>query len=406
MPGFVKSALHKDPLVAIACGGTGGHLFPGLAVAEALQQRGATVLLLVSQKEVDQQAVREVRGMQVETLPGVGLVEGKWLSFASGFIKSYLHSRRLFARRAPRAVLAMGGFTSAPPVLAAPAFRTAAFLHEANAVAGRANRWLAPWVKEAFVYFPTAGRRLWPAARVSVTGMPVRSSFQPMAAESCRIALGLDPQRPVLLIMGGSQGAEGINERVLKAAGSLLAQEPDLQFLHLTGTKGWERVKAAYASLDCRAVVRPFLTEMEYALGAASVAISRAGASSLGELAAMRVPSILIPYPAAADQHQYFNALAWQETGAARLAPQAAATPESLTAGVLELLRNPRARQTMIQGMTRWHDAQAAENIADRIWPVVAAGAPVSAKNPSAGPLPAFVKPGRNHLHNGSPCLI
>jgi UDP-N-acetylglucosamine--N-acetylmuramyl-(pentapeptide) pyrophosphoryl-undecaprenol N-acetylglucosamine transferase len=396
MPGFVNSPRDHNPLVAIACGGTGGHLFPGLAVADALLRRGAAVLLLISPKEVDRQAVGEARGMQVEILPAVGLSEGKRLTFITGFIKSYFCSRRLFAQRSPHAVLAMGGFTSAPPVLAAPAFRTAAFLHEANAIAGRANRWLAPWVKEAFVYFPTAGQRLWPA-KISVTGMPVRSSFQPMETESCRMALGLDPRRPVLLIMGGSQGAEGINELMAQAAARLLTQEPGLQFLHLTGSRGLDRVKASYAALACRAQVRPFLTEMEYALGAASVAVSRAGASSLGELAAMRVPSILIPYPAAADNHQYFNALAWQETGAARLAPQATATPESLAAGVLELLRQPRERQTMIQGMTRWHDAQAAEHIADRIWPVVAAGAPVSSRNPSAGPFPAFVKPGRNH---------
>ena len=395
MPGFVKSALDQHPLVAIACGGTGGHLFPGLAVAEALLRRGAAVLLLISPKEVDQQAVREARGMQVETLPAVGLSDGKWLRFSSGFIKSYFCARRLFAQRAPHAVLAMGGFTSAPPLLAAPAFRTAAFLHEANAVAGRANRWLAPWVQAAFVYFPTAGKRLWPAP-VSVTGMPVRSSFQPMEAEACRMALGLDPRRPVLLIMGGSQGAEGINELMRQAAAPLLAQEPGLQFLHLTGAGGWDRVKASYASLACRALVRPFLTEMEYALGAASVAVSRAGASSLGELAAMRVPSILIPYPAAADHHQYFNALAWQETGAARLAPQATVTPESLTAGVIELLRNARERQTMRQGMTQWHDAQAADKIAERIWSVASAGVLVSSKGPSSERLAACVQPRRD----------
>ena len=358
------SELDTHSVIAIACGGTGGHVFPGLAVAEALQRRGWDIQLLISAKEVDQQAVRTAAGMEVITLPAVAWRRGI-ISCCRGLVKSYLQARSLFINERPHALLAMGGFACAAPVLAVP-FRTPTFIHEANSVPGLANRWLAPWVDEVFVYFPSATTRFRRAA-VTVTGMPVRAQFQPMDSASCRTALGLAPQRPVLLIMGGSQGASGINSLILQTLPALVAQLPDLQFLHLTGTNDGEKVKAAYAHLSCRAVVRPFLTEMEYALGAATVAVSRAGASSLAELAALRVPAILIPYPAAANNHQFRNALALVESGAARLVAQAVATPENLTRLILDLFQNAALRQSLSNALARWHDPQAAERIAERI---------------------------------------
>ena len=205
----------ENPLVAIACGGTGGHLFPGLAVAGELQRRDCDVLLLVSPKEVDQQAVRAARELQVATLPAVAL-QGNPLAFARASLASYQAAKQLFAARPPRAVLAMGGFTSAPPVLAGKKFGAKTFLHESNTIPGRANRWLAHIVDEAFVGFPQAASRLW-IQRHAVTGTPVREQFAPTDAASCRLALGLDAKRPTLVITGGSQGATGLNDLALGA---------------------------------------------------------------------------------------------------------------------------------------------------------------------------------------------
>ena len=139
----------SKPLVAIACGGTGGHLFPGVAVGEQLLLRGCDVTLLVSPKEVDQQAVKSATGMGVATLPAVGMTRGKLLSFVAGFWKSYRAAKTLFRGRTPQAVLAMGGFTSAPPVLAGRACGAATFLHDSNTIPGKANRWLAHFVDQA-----------------------------------------------------------------------------------------------------------------------------------------------------------------------------------------------------------------------------------------------------------------
>ncbi|HUR44911.1 MAG TPA: glycosyltransferase, partial [Candidatus Saccharimonadales bacterium] len=124
------------PLVAIACGGTGGHLFPGLAVGEELLKLGCRVQLLISAKEVDQQAVRYALGMETVVLPAIGLTRGKMLKFAKGFLDSYRATKRAFRKDPPQAVLAMGGFTSAPPVLAGRSFGAVTFLHESNTIPG------------------------------------------------------------------------------------------------------------------------------------------------------------------------------------------------------------------------------------------------------------------------------
>jgi UDP-N-acetylglucosamine--N-acetylmuramyl-(pentapeptide) pyrophosphoryl-undecaprenol N-acetylglucosamine transferase len=355
--------------VAIACGGTGGHLFPGLAVAQSLQALGASVSLLVSPKEVDQAAVRSLSQalITVHTLPAVAMVPGQRMSFVKGFVRSFAFSRKMFHREKIGAVLAMGGFTSAPPVLAGKLARAATFLHEANSIPGRANRWLAPWVDEAFVYFPSAGSRL-RNSRIRVCGMPVRSQFQLMDAGACRLSLGLKPDRPTLLITGGSQGARSLNDMMTTALPVLASRWPNLQYLHLTGPADAEKVRREYVSHKLVAVVKPFLTEMELALNAATLVVSRAGASSLAELAALRLPSILVPYPAAADNHQYFNAQAFAETGAALQWTASPSSSKSFAELVSELLQDDQKRLAMGRALASWHMADSATVIAEAIF--------------------------------------
>jgi UDP-N-acetylglucosamine--N-acetylmuramyl-(pentapeptide) pyrophosphoryl-undecaprenol N-acetylglucosamine transferase len=361
------------PLVAIACGGTGGHLFPGLAVGEQLVQRGCEVMLLVSPKDVDQQVVQSLRNMQVVTLPAVGLVRGNIAGFLKGFRSSFLAARECFASRPPAAVLAMGGFTSAPPVLAGRKLQAATFLHESNTIPGRANRFLAWFVSQAFVGFPSCASRLHTKATL-VTGTPVRPQFVRGCAEAARVALGLQPNRETLLIMGGSQGASGINQLVLRCLADLGRELPEAQFLHLTGARDAERVTAAYREAKIPAVVRPFLTEMELALNAATVAVSRSGASSLAELAALRLPAILIPYPSAADNHQFHNARAFVETGAARMLGEQRSTPENFTRMVCELMTSGSERRRLASALAEWHQPEAAAQIAEAIVQRIAPG--------------------------------
>lgn len=378
--------------VAIACGGTGGHLFPGMAVAEELLARNCAVTLLISPKEVDQQAVQTAVGMDMVTLPAVGLTLGRLGGFIRGFAVSYRQSRRLFRARPHQAVLSMGGFTAAPPVLAGRLSGAAAFLHESNTVPGRANRWLARWVSQAFVGFPQAGSRL-NCRRIEVTGTPVRPQFCSASPESARVAMGLDPKRPVLLVMGGSQGARGVNEAVTGALPELERVLPELQYLHLTGQPDFEKVRAAYSARQVRAVIRPFLTEMELAMDAANLAISRAGASSLAEIAAMRLPSILIPYPHAADNHQFHNARAFVETGAARMMLQDGLRREQFVEVVVDLVRNQARREEMQQALSQWHKPDVAARIAEAIIGRVSPAQTAVANGPSAVRSPADLRP-------------
>ena len=364
----------STPRIVIACGGTGGHLFPGLAVARQLTQRGARVTLLISPKDVDQLAVKSASGFEIVTLPAVALQRGSRLAFFTGFAKSFLASRKHFKTRRPHAALAMGGFTSVPPVLAAKWFCGAkTFLHESNTIPGKANRVLSRFVDCAFVGFPGAVPRLKSRQSV-VTGTPVRPQFQPRDSAECRRAVGLDPARPVVLVMGGSQGASAVNELLHRALPLIKESVPHWQWLHLTGLNDIEKVRDAYAQAKLTAVVHPFFAQMELALGAADAAVSRAGASSLAEFAATRLPAVIVPLPTAADNHQFFNAQAFEESGAARVLDQRTATSEQLVAQLQELTGNSAVRSPMQAALVRWHTPGAAAEIAETI--LATAGCP------------------------------
>lgn len=365
----MSSSAARKTFVAIACGGTGGHLFPGLAIAAELKKQGVGIALLISAKDVDQQAVKSAEDCEIFTLPAIGLQNGNYFSFAKSFWNSYRASARFFQQRRPDAVLAMGGFTSAPPILAARKFRAKTFLHESNTIPGKANRFLARFVDAAFVGFPEAASRL-KARKISVTGTPVRPQFQPREAAECRVALGLDPNLPTILVVGGSQGASGLNEMILSTL-PLLTQKK-WQWLHLTGKSDFEKIKNFYAAQKIQAIVRPFLAEMDLALGAATISISRAGASSLAEIAAMRLPSVLVPLPSAADNHQMTNAIAFEKTGAAKLLEQKKSTPEMAAMSLCELVENNLTRAAMQTALAQWHAPKAAAQIAEFILATIA----------------------------------
>jgi UDP-N-acetylglucosamine--N-acetylmuramyl-(pentapeptide) pyrophosphoryl-undecaprenol N-acetylglucosamine transferase len=352
--------------VAIACGGTGGHLFPGLAVAEKLASMDVAVTLIVSQKEVDQQAIKGVDQFKVLSLPAVGLVRGNFLSFARGFRESYRTTKKLFRQRAPDAVLAMGGFTSAPPVIAGKFCGAATFLHESNMIPGRANRWLSRLVDDAFVGFPAAAERLL-GCSVKVTGTPARKQFKQRHTAACRAALGIDLSRPVMLVMGGSQGARGVNQMVARSLPLFAKFHPDWQWFHVAGVQDAPHLRAGYASFGLSAVVHPFFNSMEIALGAATAAISRAGASSLAELAAVRLPSLLVPFPAATDNHQWHNARAYVDTGAAKMLEEKDATSEAVTGLLTQLVQEQNLRVGIESALALWHRPNAAHEIAQHI---------------------------------------
>jgi UDP-N-acetylglucosamine--N-acetylmuramyl-(pentapeptide) pyrophosphoryl-undecaprenol N-acetylglucosamine transferase len=344
-------------------------------------------MLFVSTKVVDQHAVRDAACMEVVSLPAIGLKRGGAIKFLKAFIRSYNVSKRIFRARPPKAALAMGGFASAPPILAARRFGVQTFLHESNTIPGRANRWLSRIVDGAFIGFPSAAAKLH-SRHVTVTGTPVRSQFKARDAASCRLAFGLAPAREVILVMGGSQGASGINELVRQALPQFTSRAPEVQWLHLAGPHDSEKLRQAYDAVKLTGVVQPFCDKMELALGAATVALARAGASSLAEFAAMRVPAILIPYPLATDNHQFYNARAFEEAGAARLFEQATVTPEILVSSLLELVGNVALREKMRQALVAMEAPHAAQQIAQAILAAVRESNPATVVAASPGSTP------------------
>lgn len=377
----MKGPPRKPVAVAIACGGTGGHLFPGLAVGWELVARGIEVDLLVSGKDVDREAVRGLRDMRVVTLPAVGLQGGNGPAFMAATWRSRRVAADAFRQRPPRAVLAMGGFTAAPPVLAGRSFGARTFLHESNVIPGRANRWLAHLVDACFVGFPEAAERLW-HPRVQATGTPVRPEFTDLDPGACRAALGFRADVPLLLVTGGSQGASGLNGPASAALPALLDAVPGLQVLHLTGARDHRGCADAAVPFGRRVQVRPFLAEMDLALGAATLVVSRSGASSLAEMAAVGVPSILVPYPAATDDHQTYNARAHAGNGAAWIRRQEGWTAERMVADVRALLGDAAGLVAMRRAARAHHVPDAAAAIADGILRAIG----VTAAEPDGGP--------------------
>lgn len=304
--------------VVIACGGTGGHLFPGIAVAEELERRGHEVLSLISEKNIDALATEGYRHLKFETVEAIAmppLLSPAMLKFLVKFIKTRTRCRRLVRDFGADAVLGMGGFTSMPPVMAGRSFGAKTFVHESNAFPGKANRLTAKFCDAVLLGFEACAAHF-SGRRTEVVGTPVRTDLDVgMDAGEARVGFGLKAGVPTVLVMGGSQGARGVNRAVCDALKHLGGA--GVQFLHFTGAADEVEVSEAYAGSGVDFHVAPFCQEMGKAYAAATLAIARSGASSLAELAAFGVPSVLVPYPYAADDHQSKNAAIFGDVEAA-----------------------------------------------------------------------------------------
>ena len=350
----------------IAAGGTGGHLFPGLAVGEVLLARGHEVMLLISEKEIDAVATEGRNEFRIEKLAGVAmpkLFSPAILGFAWRFWKGLRRCKELFREWQPAAVLGMGGFTSTAPILAGRSRRIPTFVHESNAIPGRANRLNARRVTKVLLGFEECARHF-PNAACEVTGTPIRSALtQPVDKTAALAAFGLNPGRTTLLVMGGSQGAHGINTAVGGAAAKL--KSCSWQVIHLAGAQDEQAMHATYQREGVPAAVAAFHHRMEEAYGASDLAIARSGAASLAELSHFGLPAILIPYPFAADDHQTANARIFEKAGAGVLVKESDTTPETLAGEIASLIGAPDRLAAMSQQSRKLAPENAAARVAD-----------------------------------------
>ncbi len=348
----------------IACGGTGGHLFPGIAVAEVLRDRGHEVLLFVSEKEIDTLALSTRSQFRFEKLPTVGfpsLYSPAIFGFIRRFTESLSRCRSIYQNFKPQVVLGMGGFTSTAPILAGRMRGISTLVHESNAIPGKANRLAAKMVGAVLLGFKEAAQ-FFPKVRTEITGTPIRTELKRVDQHAARQKLGLQADVTTMLVMGGSQGASGINRAVLKSL-PLLKSTP-VQVIHLSGSRDERLATDSYQRERVRAHVAAFHHHMEEVYSAADFAVARSGAASLAELAFFGLPSILIPFPYAADDHQTRNAEIFASAGAALVLKESELTPELLSQKIRAMVDHPEQVRQMSEKSASLAPRDAADRVA------------------------------------------
>ncbi len=337
--------------VLIAGGGTGGHVFPMIAVGDAVKAADpdARVVYVGTARGMEARVIPE-RGDDLELLPVAPLRGGGIAGFVRGVARATAtmpEAIRLVARRKPDVVMSVGGYAAGPVAIAARALGVPVTLLEPNSVVGLSNKLLAPFVVRAYTAFAGAERSLRPSV-VRRNGVPLRTAFE-------RVDYEPGPSHFRILVLGGSLGARALNEAMPEAFARLFQAHPHAAIVHQTGRDRDAATRAAYAAQGLLAAVGevgpvrvvPFVDDVAHEMARADVIVQRAGASSIAELCAIGRPSILVPFPLAADQHQLENARSLERAGAAVALIQSDATPERLAAELSALVTDPERRRRM-----------------------------------------------------------
>jgi UDP-N-acetylglucosamine--N-acetylmuramyl-(pentapeptide) pyrophosphoryl-undecaprenol N-acetylglucosamine transferase len=354
--------------VLIMAGGTGGHVFPALAVANVLRDRGVAVVWLGAPGSMESRLV-PANGFPIEWVRVAG-IRGKglqtWLLAPWRIMKAVAQSLGVLRRVQPRSVLGLGGYVSGPGGIAAWLLRVPLLIHEQNAIAGLTNRWLGRLATQVLEAFPGSFA---PRLHARAIGNPVRAEIAAMAAPGVRFA---DRDgRTRLLVFGGSQGAQRLNSVVPRALAHV-APEDRPRIRHQTGERGLEAARAAYADARVEAEVLPFIDDMAAAYEWADLAVCRAGAMTIAELQAAGVGAIFVPLPVATDDHQTKNAEVMVRSGAARLIQEQDLTPERLSEVICELITDRGRLLKMAEAARGSRIIDAAAQLADLC---IAAGA-------------------------------
>jgi UDP-N-acetylglucosamine--N-acetylmuramyl-(pentapeptide) pyrophosphoryl-undecaprenol N-acetylglucosamine transferase len=352
---------------AVAGGGTGGHIFPALAVAAEIRRQapGVPVYFLGKAGGMEEElAGRE--GLPFFGLPGAGLVRRfstRNLAAAGKALTGFFRARRWLKARGIRGVLGTGGFVCGPVVAAARTLGIATLIHESNAVPGLTNRWLgrvatrvALGQKESAAHFP--------AGKTVVTGFPLRPGLEGPSRERGCAVFGLEAQRPVLFVFPGSLAARSINRAVAEMLPHLAKRLPAWQVLWMTGKDDFEFATRVQKQLSLPVVVREFVYEVPEAYAAADIVLARAGAGTLAELSAVGKPALLVPYPYATGNHQMYNAQLLERAGAARVVLDRELNGEVLLARLGEMIAGFEGLRQGAAAVQAAYPKQAARDLA------------------------------------------
>jgi UDP-N-acetylglucosamine--N-acetylmuramyl-(pentapeptide) pyrophosphoryl-undecaprenol N-acetylglucosamine transferase len=351
----------SERCVLIMAGGTGGHVFPALALARLLRERALNVVWLGTERGIEARVVPAagfpIEWLSVGGLRGKGL--GTLLTAPLVVARAIWQALRVMRRYRPEVVVGLGGFVTGPGGIAAWLLRRPLVVHEQNAIAGFTNRVLARFATTVLEAFPGS---FGGAVRARDIGNPVRAEFFAAPAPEARFAGRGAPLR--LLVVGGSQGAARLNAIVPRAL-ARLAPRFAMEIRHQAGERWVDAARDAYAADGVPAQVVPFIEDIASAYAWADLVICRSGALTVSELAAVGVGSVLVPFPAAVDDHQTRNARFLVEHGAARLMPESTLTPESLAGALAELCADRTALLEMARRARRLARPDATRELAD-----------------------------------------
>jgi UDP-N-acetylglucosamine--N-acetylmuramyl-(pentapeptide) pyrophosphoryl-undecaprenol N-acetylglucosamine transferase len=347
--------------VLIMAGGTGGHVFPALAVAKVLRERGVAVVWLGVPASMESRLVPAngfpIEWLRVKGIRGKGLAA--WALAPLRIASAVLQAIAVLRRVRPRAVLGAGGYVSGPGGIAAWLLRIPLLIHEQNAIPGLTNRWLARLAGQVLQAFPGSFNT---AVHARTVGNPVRADIAAIAEPVLRFAGRGGPAR--LLVFGGSQGAQRLNAMVPQAL-SRLTPEQRPQVRHQAGERGIEAALAAYQEARVEADVTPFIEDMAAAYAWADVALCRAGAMTIAELQAAGLGALLVPLPVATDDHQTKNAQALVSIGAARILQERDLTADTLSGCIAELTADRSRMLRMAEAARAARVIDAAAQVAD-----------------------------------------
>jgi UDP-N-acetylglucosamine--N-acetylmuramyl-(pentapeptide) pyrophosphoryl-undecaprenol N-acetylglucosamine transferase len=363
----MEARLMGEPLVLVAAGGTGGHLFPAEALADALRRRGVIVDLATDERAT--RYGRDFPARETHVIPSATIRGRNPIALAKTVLTlgiGAMKALRLLRRIRPIAVVGFGGYPTLPPLLAATLRRIPTVIHDANAVMGRANKMLAPRVSAIATSFPNITLDAPLAAKATFTGNPVRRMVLAAAAQPYAAPDGSGRLR--LLVTGGSQGArvmaDVVPPAIEKMASDLRAR---LDVVQQARGEDERRVTDAYARLGVKAEVAPFFSDLPARIAAAHLIVSRSGASTVAELAAIGRPAILVPLPHALDQDQLANANVLADAGGAIVLRQADFTPERLANEISCLAADPGRLSAMAAGAKSAGVLDAADRLADLV---------------------------------------
>jgi len=377
---MVTAADHRTepapPHVVFAGGGTGGHLFPALAVAEALMEAipEVCVTFFGTHRAIDARIIgRTSHELICQQLPAVSARPWRWPHALLSYRRAARQSRLRMSSQRPGVVVGTGGLGSVPPILGARRLGLPTAILNPDLVPGRANRFLAARVDTVFAQSTESVHYLPRSARVVVAGCPVRAAFLTATREAGVARFRLDPRRKTLLVTGASQGARSINRAVV-ANVEWIAGRSDWQVLHLTGETDHGEVAQAYSRSGVPGAVLPFTHEMPLALACADLTVTRGGASTLAELTVAGVPSIIFPYPHHKDRHQEHNARRLVTYGAARMMLdriEPSLNGPALADALRPLMSDESTRRAMVEASRRAARPDAARVVAEHLTPLL-----------------------------------